>query len=89
MLLKGPDTLVAAPSEPLRVIETAVPQLATAGAGDVLAGAVGALCARGLPPGPALALAAVAHGSAARLAVAETGGIVATDLLLPLARLLA
>jgi hydroxyethylthiazole kinase-like uncharacterized protein yjeF len=89
VLLKGPDTLVAAPGEPLRVIETAVPQLATAGAGDVLAGAVGALSARGLPPGFALALAAVAHGSAARLAVAETGGIVATDLLLPLGRLLA
>ena len=50
VLLKGPDTLVAAPGEPLRVVETAVPQLATAGAGDVLAGAVGALCARGLPP---------------------------------------
>jgi ADP-dependent NAD(P)H-hydrate dehydratase / NAD(P)H-hydrate epimerase len=89
VLLKGPDTLIAAPGEPLRVVETAVPQLATAGAGDVLAGAAGALCARGLPPAEALALAAVAHGSAARLAVAELGGIVATDLLLPLARLLA
>ena len=41
VLLKGPDTLVAAPGEPLRVVETSVPQLATAGAGDVLAGAVG------------------------------------------------
>ena len=89
VLLKGPDTLVAAPGEPLRVVETAVPQLATAGAGDVLAGAAGALSARGLPPAEALALAAVAHGSAARLAVTELGGIVAGDLLLPLARLLA
>jgi hydroxyethylthiazole kinase-like uncharacterized protein yjeF len=89
VLLKGPDTLVAAPGEPLRVVETAVPQLATAGAGDVLAGAVGALCARGLPPALALALAAVAHGSAARLAVCESGAIVAGDLLLPLGRLLA
>ena len=89
VLLKGPDTLVAAPGEPLRVIETAVPQLATAGAGDVLAGAVGALCARGLPPAQALALAAVAHGSAARLAVSGLGAIVASDLLLPLGRLLA
>jgi NAD(P)H-hydrate epimerase len=89
VLLKGPDTLVAAPGEPLRVVETAVPQLATAGAGDVLAGAAGALCARGLPPAQALALAAVAHGSAARLAVSELGAIIATDLLLPLGRLLA
>jgi NAD(P)H-hydrate epimerase len=89
VLLKGPDTLVADNGEPVRVVETPVPQLATAGAGDVLAGAVGALCARGLQPAQALALAAVAHGSAARLAVSEAGAIVATDLLLPLGRLLA
>ena len=89
VLLKGPDTLVAAPGEPVRVVETAVPQLATAGAGDVLAGVVGALCARGLAPELALALGAVAHGSAARLAVSQAGGIVASDLLLPIARLLA
>ena len=89
VLLKGPDTLVAAPGEPVRVVETAVPHLATAGAGDVLAGASGALCARGLPPAQALALAAVAHGSAARLAVSELGTIIAGDLLLPLGRLLA
>jgi NAD(P)H-hydrate repair Nnr-like enzyme with NAD(P)H-hydrate dehydratase domain len=89
VLLKGPDSLVAAPGEPLHVVETAVPQLATAGAGDVLAGAVGALCARGLPPAEALALGAVAHGSAAKLAVSAAGAIVATDLLLPLGRLLA
>jgi hydroxyethylthiazole kinase-like uncharacterized protein yjeF len=89
VLLKGPDTLVAAPGEPLRVVETPVPQLATAGAGDVLAGAVGALCARALPAAEALALAAVAHGSAARMAVSQAGAIVATDLLVPLGRLLA
>jgi ADP-dependent NAD(P)H-hydrate dehydratase / NAD(P)H-hydrate epimerase len=89
VLLKGPDTLVAATGEPLRIVETAVPQLATAGAGDVLAGAAGALCARGLPPPLALAVAALAHGSAARLAVSGLGAIVATDLLLPLGRLLA
>jgi NAD(P)H-hydrate repair Nnr-like enzyme with NAD(P)H-hydrate dehydratase domain len=88
VLLKGPDTLVVAPGEPLRIAETSVPQLATAGAGDVLAGTVAALCARGLPPALALAVGAVAHGSAARVAVAEVGAIVASDLLLPLARLL-
>jgi hydroxyethylthiazole kinase-like uncharacterized protein yjeF len=89
VLLKGPDTLVAAPGEPLSVVDTPVPQLATAGAGDVLAGAAGALCARGLAPAQALPLAAVAHGSAARLAVDEAGAIVAGDLLAPLGRLLA
>ena len=50
VLLKGPDTLIATPGEPLRVVETAVPGLATAGAGDVLSGVVGALLARGLEP---------------------------------------
>ncbi|HET6172116.1 MAG TPA: NAD(P)H-hydrate dehydratase [Gaiellales bacterium] len=89
VLLKGPDTIVAAPGEPFRVVDTPVPQLATAGAGDVLAGAVGALCARGVEPALALALGAVAHGSAARMAVAQAGAIVATDLLVPLGRLLA
>jgi hydroxyethylthiazole kinase-like uncharacterized protein yjeF len=89
VLLKGPDTLVAAPGQALRIVETPVPQLATAGAGDVLAGAVGALCARGLAPAEALALGAVAHGSAARMAVSQAGAIVATDLLVPLGRLLA
>ena len=88
VLLKGPDTLVVAPGEPLRIAETSVPQLATAGAGDVLAGTVAAHCARGLPPALALAVGAVAHGSAARVAVAGVGAIVASDLLLPLARLL-
>jgi NAD(P)H-hydrate repair Nnr-like enzyme with NAD(P)H-hydrate dehydratase domain len=80
---------VAAPGDPVRIVETAVPQLATAGAGDVLAGAAGALCARGLPPATALAVAALAHGSAARLAVSGLGAIIASDLLLPLGRLLA
>ena len=65
VLLKGPDTLIAAPGEPLRVVETAVPGLATAGAGDVLSGVVGALLARGLEPAEALSLAAAAHGAAA------------------------
>jgi NAD(P)H-hydrate repair Nnr-like enzyme with NAD(P)H-hydrate dehydratase domain len=50
---------------------------------------VGALCARGLPPAQALALAAVAHGSAARLALSSQGSLIAGDLLLPLGRLLA
>ena len=88
VLLKGPDTLVAAPGEPLRVVDTAVPQLATAGAGDVLAGVAGALLARGGSAAQTLALAAVAHGAAARSATAEHGALLATDLLAPLGRLL-
>ena len=89
VLLKGPDTIVAARSEPLRVVNVPVPELATAGSGDVLAGVCGALLARGVAPAEALALGAVAHGEAARNAVDEHGLIVASDLLSPIARVLA
>jgi ADP-dependent NAD(P)H-hydrate dehydratase / NAD(P)H-hydrate epimerase len=89
VLLKGPDTLVATPGEPLRVVETAVPGLATAGAGDVLSGVVAALLARGLEPSEALSLAAAAHGAAAATAAAEHGTFSASDLERPLGLLLA
>ena len=90
VLLKGPDTLVAAPGEPLRVVETAVPQLATAGAGDVLAGAVGR-AVRARPPTRA---GARARRRGARLRRAPGASpararSIAGDLLLPLGRLLA
>jgi len=89
VLLKGPDTLVAASGEPLRVVETTVPALATAGAGDVLSGISGAVLARGVPPAEALALAAAAHGTAARIAATAGGTIIASDLFRPVGRLLA
>jgi NAD(P)H-hydrate epimerase len=89
ILLKGPDSLVLAPDQPLRVVETAVPALATAGAGDVLSGVGGMLLARGVEPAEALTLAALAHGTAAAEAAAEQGTLIATDLERPLGRLLA
>jgi ADP-dependent NAD(P)H-hydrate dehydratase / NAD(P)H-hydrate epimerase len=89
VLLKGPDTLVAAPGEPLRLVETAVPALATAGAGDVLSGVSAAVLARGVPPAEGLALAAAAHGAAARVAATAGGTILASDLFRPVGRLLA
>jgi hydroxyethylthiazole kinase-like uncharacterized protein yjeF len=89
VLLKGPDTLVATPGAPLRVIETSVPGLATAGAGDVLSGVVGALLARGLGPADALSLGAAAHGAAAARAAALHGAFTASDLERPLGALLA
>ena len=48
VLLKGRHTLVAQPGGPVRVTTTGVPWLATAGAGDVLGGLIGALLAAGL-----------------------------------------
>jgi NAD(P)H-hydrate epimerase len=89
VLLKGPDTLIATPDAALRVVETAVPGLATAGAGDVLAGVVGALLARGAGTAEALSLAAAAHGAAAARAAALLGTFTASDLERPLGLLLA
>jgi ADP-dependent NAD(P)H-hydrate dehydratase / NAD(P)H-hydrate epimerase len=89
VLLKGADTLIVTPGEPLRVVETAVPGLATAGAGDVLSGVVGALLARGLGAADALSLAAAAHGAAAARAAAQHGTFTASDLERPLGALLA
>jgi NAD(P)H-hydrate epimerase len=89
VLLKGPDTLIATPGMPLRVVETSVPGLATAGAGDVLSGVVGALLARGLRPADALAFGAAAHGAAAARAAIALGTFTASDLERPLGALLA
>jgi hydroxyethylthiazole kinase-like uncharacterized protein yjeF len=68
VLLKGATTLVVAPtaaSLPIRSQNDAPPWLATAGAGDVLAGVCGALLAAGLSPLDAGSLGALVHGVAA------------------------
>ena len=67
MLLKGSTTLVVDPdpSVPARSQSDAPPWLATAGAGDVLAGLAGTLLAAGLDPRDAGSLAALVHGVAA------------------------
>jgi hydroxyethylthiazole kinase-like uncharacterized protein yjeF len=65
VLLKGANTLIAAPRGETIVNPTGTPLLATAGSGDVLAGMIGALLAAGLAA-PAAALAgAFLHGAAA------------------------
>jgi hydroxyethylthiazole kinase-like uncharacterized protein yjeF len=70
VLLKGHHTLVAAPDGRVRVTTTGVPWLATAGAGDVLAGLVGALLAAGLEPFDAASVGSWLHGAAATQAAA-------------------
>jgi NAD(P)H-hydrate epimerase len=80
VLLKGGDTLVAAPREGVLVASYGHPALATAGTGDVLTGVVAAFLAKRLDAREAAATAAVAHGVAARLAPHATG-LIASDLL--------
>ena len=67
VLLKGSTTLVVPPGDGATVWSQAdAPAwLATAGAGDVLAGLLGTLLAAGLPPEEAGALGALVHGVAA------------------------
>ena len=67
VLLKGATTLVVPPGDGSTVWSQcdAPPWLATAGAGDVLAGLLGTLLAAGLPADVAGALGALVHGVAA------------------------
>jgi NAD(P)H-hydrate epimerase len=64
VLLKGASSLTGVPSGRVTVNPTGTPLMATAGSGDVLAGAAGALLAGGCPAERAAIAAAYLHGSA-------------------------
>lgn len=83
VLLKGADTIIAAPRAGAIVSDLGPPSLATAGTGDVLTGVVASFLAKGLEPQLAAAAGAVAHGRAAQL-VPHRAGVVAGDLLVAL-----
>ena len=83
VLLKGFRSLIADPEGNLKVNLAGDSGMATAGAGDVLTGIIGGLCAQGVPVGDALSLGAHVHGLAGERAAAELGSdaVIATDLI--------
>jgi len=77
VLLKAPDTVIAKPNGDTAVNTNAPSHLATAGAGDVLAGTIAGLQAQGLSAFDATRTATFLHGECGRIAGA---GLIAEDL---------
>ncbi len=73
VVLKGDDTIVAAPDGLAAVSRGGSPALATAGTGDVLCGVIATFLAKGLDAHAAAAAGVLAHARAGRVAAARFG----------------
>jgi hydroxyethylthiazole kinase-like uncharacterized protein yjeF len=83
VVLKGDDTIVAGPAG-VAVNDLASPALATAGTGDVLAGLIAALVARGVEPFRAACGGVRAHARAGLIAAERVGSaesVIASDVI--------
>jgi NAD(P)H-hydrate epimerase len=84
VVLKGDDTLVAAPDGRVAVSVGGSPALASAGTGDVLTGVIAALLAQGMDAFTAAAGGVCLHAEAGRLAAGRVGateGVIASDVI--------
>jgi NAD(P)H-hydrate epimerase len=88
VLLKGAETLVAAPGKGVLVSALGLPSLATAGTGDVLTGIVAAFLAKGMEPQLAAAAAAAAQQRAS-VEASQRSGLIASDVIDALPKALA
>ena len=83
VVVKGFRSLIVAPREATHVIPTGGPGMATAGAGDVLAGLIAGLIAQGLSPWHGAVVGTFLHGLAGDVAEERVGQMAlrATDIL--------
>jgi hydroxyethylthiazole kinase-like uncharacterized protein yjeF len=77
IVLKGPDSVIAAPDGRAAINATGSAALATAGSGDVLGGLIAGLLAQGMPGFEAACAAVWLHGKAGE---ALGSGLIADDL---------